>query len=432
MVSILVEQIFFAAIEGADPGRCVDAHAEALRRHYLEGGFTRLLVTGFGKASFPMAEAMESSLGGLIDSGVVVTKYGHGTADRLSKIRLLEAGHPLPDENSVRGADEIIRLIASADARTLVVTLISGGGSALCVAPAAGITLADKQRTTELLLRSGADINELNCVRKHLSRIKGGRLAELLAPATTTALILSDVVGDKLDVIASGPTAPDQTTYSEALAVLEHYRLPRSVPQSVVNLLRKGEAGKIPETPKADNPIFDRVENILIGSLSLSLAAARKAAERMGLRTEIISTEIKGEASISGQWLARKAVTVRASRREQLPVCLLAGGETTVTVTGAGKGGRNMELALAFAMEIEGMEGITLLSAGTDGSDGPTDAAGAIVDGETVTLSRSKGLDPVLFLRANDSYTFFEECGGLFVTGPTGTNVMDIQIILLN
>ena len=428
----VAEQLYFAAIGGADPAAGVAARADELRARYLKEGFNRLLVCGFGKAATAMAETLEQSLGDLIDSGFVVTKYGHGSQGKLKKVRLMEAGHPLPDANGVRGAEEVIRLARSADARTLVVALISGGGSALCVAPAAGITLADKQRTTDLLLRAGADIGELNCVRKHLSRIKGGRLAELLYPATTVALLLSDVIGDRLDVIASGPTAPDRTTFADALTVLENFRLLRTVPRPVVELLSRGKAGEMPETPKEGHPVFRTVANTVIGSLPMALAAAGKAAQQqLGLKTEILSAQMAGEAREAGRWLAHKAIAVRATRQDQLPLCLLAGGETTVTVTGTGRGGRNMELALAFAMEIEGSHGITLLSAGTDGNDGPTDAAGALVDGTTIPLARNRGLDPAACLRDNDSYTFFEKSGDLFMTGPTGTNVMDIQIILL-
>ncbi|RQW76834.1 MAG: glycerate kinase [Geobacter sp.] len=427
----VAEQLYFAAVGGADPAAAVAAHTDELRARYQKEGFHRLLVCGFGKAAILMAEALERALGDLIDSGFIITKYGHGPSANLEKIRLMEAGHPIPDANGVRGAEEVIRLTRSADARTLLVALISGGGSALCVAPAAGIALADKQRTTDLLLRAGADIGELNCVRKHLSCIKGGRLAELLYPATAVALLLSDVIGDRLDVIASGPTAPDRTTFADALAVLKNYRLLRAAPRSVVELLTRGKAGEIPETPKEGNPVFHSVTNIIIGSLPTALAAAEKAADRVGLKTEILSAQMAGEAREAGRWLAHKAIAVRATCKDQLPLCLLAGGETTVTVAGAGKGGRNTELALAFAMEIEGCGGITLLSAGTDGGDGPTDAAGALVDGSTIPLARNLGLDPATFLRDNDSYSFFEKSGGLFKTGPTGTNVMDIQIIIL-
>jgi glycerate 2-kinase len=430
-VKTLAKEIYFAAIAGADPGTGVAAQIDELRARFQDGGFSRLLVAGFGKAAVPMAETLEKSLGPLIDGGCVITKYGHGSPQRLARLSLLEAGHPLPDGNSMRGAEEIIRLARGAEARTLVVLLLSGGGSALCVAPAAGITLGDKLRTTDLLLRAGADIGELNCVRKHLSRIKGGRLAELLHPAAVVSLILSDVIGDRLDVIASGPVAPDYSTFGEAIAVLEKYRLLTAVPRPVAEHLRRGAAGGIDETPKAGNPIFHRVENIIVGSLPLALAEAGNAAARNGFRVELLSAEVTGEAREAGKWLAHKAIEARTSRRGELPLCLLAGGETTVSVRGAGKGGRNMELALAFALATEEMPGITLLSAGTDGNDGPTDAAGALVDGTTIPAARRLGLDPDAFLRENDSYTFFSKCGGLFLTGPTGTNVMDLQIVLL-
>jgi hydroxypyruvate reductase/glycerate 2-kinase len=314
----------------------------------------------------------------------------------------------------------------------LIVTLISGGGSALLVAPQDGISLADKQRTTSLLLNAGADIGELNTVRKHLSRVKGGRLAEAAFPATVVSLILSDVIGDRLDVIASGPTAADPTTFGEALGILERYRLSEEVPPPAMELLRRGNRGDSPETPKAGSPFLDRVENIIVGSNRQALEAAARAALELGFTVEILSAELSGEAREVGRQLAHQALTAARSKNGNAGLCLLSGGETTVTVRGQGKGGRNMELALAFAIEIEGQPGITLLSAGTDGTDGPTDAAGAIVDGKTVARAREKGLDPREYLDNNDSYTFFKTCGGLFITGATGTNVMDLQIVLID
>jgi glycerate-2-kinase len=313
----------------------------------------------------------------------------------------------------------------------LIVTLISGGGSALLVAPQDGISLADKQRTTSLLLNAGVDIGELNTVRKHLSRVKGGRLAEAAFPATVVSLILSDVIGDRLDVIASGPTAADPTTFGEALGIFERYRLSEAVPPPVMELLRRGDRGDIPETPKAGSLFLDRIENIIVGSNRQALEAAARSARELGFTVEILSAELTGEAREVGRQLARQALAAASSKAGNAGHCLLAGGETTVTVRGQGKGGRNMELALAFAIEIEGLPGITLLSAGTDGTDGPTEAAGAIVDGGTVARAREKGLDPREYLDNNDSYTFFKTCGGLLVTGATGTNVMDLQIVLI-
>jgi len=428
---IISDHIFHAALREAAPGEAVRGEIQRIRALYRDGGFHRLVTVGFGKAAPVMAAALAESLGDLVDAGLIITKYGHALTSVSGKIQVFEAGHPVPDSNGLRATEELIRLVRTADERTLIVTLISGGGSALLVSPQDGISLADKQRTTSLLLNAGADIGELNTVRKHLSRVKGGRLAEAAYPATVVSLILSDVIGDRLDVIASGPTAADPTTYGEALGILERYRLSEQVPPPVMDLLRRGDRGDLPETPKAGSPLFDRVENIIVGSNRQALEAAARSAREHGFTVEILSVELAGEAREVGRQLARRALTAAGRKSGNAGLCLLAGGETTVTVRGQGKGGRNMELALAFAIEIEGQPGITLLSAGTDGTDGPTDAAGAIVDGETVVSARQKGLDPREYLDNNDSYNFFKTCGGLLITGATGTNVMDIQILVL-
>jgi glycerate 2-kinase len=311
------------------------------------------------------------------------------------------------------------------------VVLISGGGSALLVAPAEGLTLADKQETTSLLLRAGADIQELNTVRKHLSRVKGGQLAGFLSPAPSLSLILSDVLGDRLDVIASGPTTPDSSTYAEAVAIIETYRLTETIPPSVLSHLLQGAAGAVPETPKEVNNVFASLETVIIANLDSALEAARRKAEQMRLQTILLPEPVIGVAREAGRILARRALALKAAQRNGPPVCLISGGETTVLVRGNGRGGRNMELALAFAQEIEGINGITLLSAGTDGNDGPTDAAGAVVDGSTTIRGRQAGTDPDQALHDNDSWNFFQRAGGLFITGPTGTNVMDLQLIFI-
>jgi len=438
-------EIFYASLKSVDPYISVKRDAGEIRSAFTNGNFNRLLVAGFGKAACPMAKAIEDGLGDIIDKGIVITKYGHcesgksevGGSGALqyaptdSKIKVFEARHPVPDENGVTGTDEIIKLLKSADENTLVVCLISGGGSALLVSPCEGIALKEKQEITQMLLRAGADINDLNCVRKHISKVKGGRLAKIAYPASIMSLVLSDVIGDKFDVIASGPMSPDTTTYTDALKVLEKYGLIDQAPKILIEVLRKGAKGLIPETPKEGDKIFNNVENIIIGSNRIAIDAAKNRAEESGFHTEIISSELAGEARGVGKWLAEE-VRKRGSaevRKNKKPLCLISGGETTVTVKGSGIGGRNMELALAFAMEIEGIDGVTLLSAGTDGTDGPTDAAGAIVDGETVKKARAAGLDPVDYLTNNDSYNFFRKIDGLFITGPTGTNVMDLQIL---
>jgi glycerate-2-kinase len=418
------KEIFFSALEAVAPYPAVKSEAEKIRSLYKSGEFRRLLVVGAGKASSEMARAVEDSLGDLIEAGIVITKYGHIKGRGDSKIKIFEAGHPVPDENGVRATEETVRLLKEAAEDTLVVCLLSGGGSSLLVSPSEGITLAEKQAITKALLNAGADINELNAVRKHISRVKGGRLAKTAYPARIISLIVSDVIGDRLDVIASGPTVADSTTYKDAMDVIEKYSI--DAPRSVLDVIEKGIKGLIPESPKQEDEAFDMVENLIICSNRKALMRAEQKGEELGFQSEIISDALSGEAREVGRWLAAQAVS-----RKQRPLCLISGGETTVTVKGKGKGGRNMELALSFAMEIEGKEGITLLQAGTDGTDGPTDAAGAVVDGNTIQKARALGLNPEDYLKNNDSYNFFKATGELFITGPTATNVMDIGIILL-
>jgi glycerate 2-kinase len=427
----IVADIFLAALSSVDPYGLVHEHTDELRVLFQRGGYERLIAAGFGKASCPMAKALEDSLSDIVDTALVITKYGHCGGYVFEKVRVNEAGHPLPDESGVKATREIVDVLKSADEHTLVVCLISGGGSALLVSPYESLTLAHKQQVTGLLLRAGADIYELNTVRKHISAVKGGRLAEIAYPAGVISLIVSDVMGDRLDVIASGPTAPDDTTYEGSLRIVEKYGLAEKVPSQVLDVLSKGRDGLIPETPNGKSPVFERVENLIIGSNVKALNAAMAKGGSLGFQVEILSSNISGEAREVGRALAGKAINVKKDRRPGGRYCIISGGETTVTVTGSGLGGRNTELALSFAMEIEGMEGVTLLSAGTDGTDGPTDAAGAIVDGKTAGRARAAGLDPREYLDNNDSYNFFRKIDGLYITGPTGTNVMDIQIVVI-
>jgi glycerate 2-kinase len=422
--------MFYASLQAVDPYKSTSLYTDKIRSIFQSGQYKRLMVIGFGKASCPMAKSIEDQLFDLTDSGIVITKYGHCQPPyKPKKIRIFEAGHPVPDENGLIATEAIINLLKGVDKNILLICLISGGGSALFVSPYEGITLNEKQKVTELLLKAGANISELNTVRKHISKVKGGRLAETAYPAKIISLILSDVIGDKLDVIASGPTAPDKMKYNEALKVIEKYELIALTPKSVLETLHKGAKGIIPETPKEGDKAFRNVENIIIGSNRKALEAAKTTAEKLGFHAEILSSEISGEAREVGRRLAKKAI--EAKGKGQKAKCLISGGETTVTVKGSGLGGRNIELALSFAMEIEGIDGITLLSAGTDGTDGPTDAAGAIVDGETIKKAKAAGLNPEEYLKNNDSYNFFKKIDSLFVTGPTGTNVMDIQIMVV-
>lgn len=401
--------------------------------------FTRVIVIGAGKGTALMAHAVEEILGKRIDEGTIIVKYGYRWP--LEKVRQVEAGHPIPDQAGVEATEEIVRMVEKADAKTLVICLLSGGGSSLLVSPAFGLTLEDKKVATDILLRHGATINEMNTVRKHLSRVKGGRLAQIANPAEVLTLVLSDVIGNELDVIASGPTVPDSSTFTDALKIvikmMEKDKKGARFPQKVIDFLWDGVKGKEMETPKEGDDLFKHTANVIIGSLEHALTAAKDRASEMGFDARVITDKLQGEAREAAKYLVEKAKEVKLEKSDGKPVCLISGGETTVTVKGTGVGGRNQELALAFALEIEGVEGITMLSAGTDGTDGPTDAAGAVVDGETAISARKSGLDPVAYLENNDSYNFFKRFDAIsggnahLVTGPTGTNVMDMQIVVV-
>ena len=440
-MSVIKQQlvdIFNSALSAADPYNAVkrairieDGQLLAGEKAYDLRNYERVLAVGAGKGTALMAQAVEDILGDRIDDGVIIVKYGHTRP--LNRIREIEASHPLPDEAGVKGTEEIIETLKDSDGKTLVIWLLSGGGSALLVSPAEGISLKDKQMTTDILLKAGTSIDELNAVRKHLSRVKGGRLASIAYPATVITLILSDVIGDRLDVIASGPTVPDRSTFMDTVKVIEKYNLVKKLPNNVLSMLLDGIAGKLPDTPKAGEDCFKKGSPVIVGSIRQAINAARNAANKLGFDTEIVTDKLQGEAREAAVYLADLAKMVRSSRKGGKPMCLLSGGETTVNVKGSGKGGRNQEFALAFALEIEGVDGITLLSAGTDGTDGPTDATGAIVDGETIHFARKLGVDPEKYLENNDSYNFFKKIdeGHHLITGPTGTNVMDVQIIMV-
>lgn len=435
-----LRRVFLAAVAAVEPRAAVrrllgveDGRLVAGEHVTDLAGIERILVIGAGKAGAGMAAAVEDVLGERVGGGLVVVKGGDLGA--CSRVDLVEAGHPLPDARGERAAARILGLARAADARTVVVCLLSGGASALLVAPAPGLTLEDKVATTRLLLASGADIAEVNTVRKHLSAVKGGRLAAAAAPAAVVSIVISDVVADRLDVIASGPTFPDGSTFEQAREVLGRRALLHRVPAAVRTHLERGALGLIPETPKPQDPLFGRVSHCLAGSNRIALEAAAASAGSLGWDTTVLSGEVQGEAREVARRLAGEARLLANQAGGAATRCLLSGGETTVTVTGRGTGGRNQELALAFALAVEGVPGVTLLSAGTDGIDGPTDVAGAIVDGETAAAARRAGLDPEAALRENDSHGFFAELGRrsgvspLLVTGPTGTNVMDLQIV---
>ncbi|HET8626559.1 MAG TPA: DUF4147 domain-containing protein [Thermomicrobiales bacterium] len=389
----------------------------------------RLFVVAFGKAAAAMAAEAEAILGDRIAAGVAITKYGNAEPTRTVEVR--EAGHPTPDEAGRRAAQEVSDLLAGTTPDDVVLCLISGGGSALLTAPAEGIGLDDLRATTDALLAAGATINELNAVRKHLETLKGGGLAAAAAPARVVALAVSDVLGDPLDVIASGPTVGDTSTYDDAWGVIERYHLAEKVPASVAARLRAGRRDEAPETPRPDDPLFRRVRTLVVANLRMAAEGAARRARDLGYDVAFLDLAIEGEAREVGQRLAARAREARdeagGGRR-----CLIGGGETTVTVRGDGLGGRNTEVALAAALALDGVDGVALASLASDGDDGSTKSAGAVATGETVARGRARGLDAADSLARNDSARYFERAGGLLVTGPTQTNVADLYVILLD
>jgi glycerate 2-kinase len=422
-------QLVEAALAAVEPAAAVRRHlhrdGEVLvvdQRRYPLTGRGRVFLIAAGKAAVPMTAAVAEILGPALDRGVVVTKYGHaGPAGGLPPaVEVIEAGHPVPDENGVRGARAAADLAREAGEDDLVLFLISGGGSALLTLPVPGVDLAQYRALTEALLRSGATIDELNTVRKHLSQVKGGQLARLAAPATLVTLALSDVVGDPLPVIASGPTVADPTTVDDARQVVARHGLDLVEPT------------QLRETPKAGDPALAGGYHVLIGSNRLAAEAAAARARELGYRTLLLTTYVEGEAREAGRVAAALAKGVWADGDPlPPPACLIWGGETTVTVRGDGRGGRNQELALAAAIALDGWPGVTLLALATDGGDGPTDAAGAVVTGETAAAARRLGLDPRAALARNDSYPLLAALGAHVRTGPTGTNVNDLLFILV-
>jgi hydroxypyruvate reductase len=433
-----LEDIFTAGVKAVDPERAVQKYVRRQGNQlfvgdcsYILDTYRRIFLIGAGKGTAPMAKALEDILGERLTKGLIIVKYGHGIP--LEKTQILEAAHPIPDDAGLRATEELLKLAQECTKEDLILCAFSGGGSALLPAPLFPITLDQKQATTRLLLACGATIDEINAIRKHLSRSKGGWLAKEAYPATIVSLLLSDVIGDRLDVIASGPTVPDESTYSDCIKIIDRYKLSDRLPKSVTDYFIKGAAGSLPETPKAGDPVFSHVQNLIVGNNRESLLAAQERALSLGYNTIVLSSQIEGEAREVAQVFGAIGKEIsQANLPISPPACIIAGGETTVTIQGRGKGGRSQELALACAIAIDGWGGISLLSAGTDGTDGPTDAAGAIVNGTTCKRARQTNLYPRDFLLANDSYTFFESLGGLLKTGPTRTNVMDIICMLVD
>lgn len=438
----IAKTIFLKSISSVDPYRRLKEYLRVDRnRLVIRGGknekifnlnnFEKIYLLGTGKASSSMAQAIEECLGNRITKGLITTKYGHSLPLKFTEV--IEAGHPLPDAKGLEGAQKMRELLRKSGPKDLILFLVSGGGSALLTLPVDGITLEEKQELTQLLLGCGAEIKEINILRKHLSQIKGGWVARWAYPSTLITFVLSDVVGDPLDIIASGPTVPDPSTFEEAWEILEQYDLTEKVPSSIKSHLLLGKEKKVEETPKPGEKWFEKVFNLIIGSNILALQEAYREARKFGFHPLILSSSMVGETREVARFhgaIAREIVSTNHPIPK--PACVLSGGETTVTLQGSGLGGRNQEFCLVGAFEIEGLEKVVLLSGGTDGTDGPTDAAGAISDHNTLLRARKMGLDPKAYLINNDSYHFFEKLGDLLITGPTRTNVMDVRILLVD
>jgi len=435
---ILIELVN-KAIESADPSSKmrsrvrIDGERLKIGTHEFDlSEVGKIIVVGGGKASGNMAEVLEEIFGNRVTGGVVNVPEGMGSVYQTRKIRLVEAGHPLPTGSGVKGAEEMIDLVSGLEPQDLVVCLLSGGGSALITLPAKGISLDELRETTQLLLKSGAMIQEVNAIRKHLSRIKGGQLAKAAHPAKVITLLISDVVGDRLDTIASGPTYPDPMTFSDALAVIEKYGLTKKVPKNILNHLKKGAEEKVPETPKPEEKYFLNTSYEIIASNADAIRAAMEVGKSHGFNVSTLTTTMQGEAREVGAHLATVAKgVIETSEPASRPALLISGGETTVTIKGDGIGGRNQELVLSAAIGISGLRNATVASFSTDGVDGPTDAAGAVADSFTLERAKHLKLDPELHLERNDSYSFFKGIGDLLITGPTRTNVMDLTCLIL-
>ncbi|MGI6321744.1 MAG: glycerate kinase type-2 family protein [Bacteroidales bacterium] len=430
------KEIFLAGVEIVKPDILIP-HFVSLENDVLKienhrfqlAEIRNIYLTGAGKASALMAKAIENILGSRISSGHIVTKYGHAVP--LKYAFVTEAGHPVPDENGVKGTESILSIVNKASKNDLVICVISGGGSALLTDIPDGCTLNDLKILTDLLLKSGANINEMNCIRKHLSKVKGGMLSSAAYPARVVSLILSDVIGDPLDVIASGPTAPDPTTFKDALDIIEKYGIKDKIPAGITKILNEGLNKIRKETLKESDEAFKLTTNLIIGNNRLALKKAREKAEALGYTTKIITDSLHSDVEDVADYIFSKLIKYR-NEKPGKKSCLLFGGEPTIKITGDGLGGRNQHLALLMAQKINGINGVVFLSGGTDGTDGPTDAAGAIAEPETLKRSEALGLDINKYISDCDSYNFFRQEGGLIKTGPTQTNVMDLIMVLIN
>jgi len=439
MADPLLIGLFDAAVRAARGEDLLIASSEAglsAWRYFGPGGSVevplpqpgrgRILVTGAGKAAASLARGLEAVLGDRIDSGVVLVKHGHSQA--LRRIAVLEGGHPVPDAAGLAGTQQIVQTVEAASENDTMFFVLTGGASALLIAPAPGLSFVDVQAASRLLVNGGAQIDEINAVRKHLSAVTGGRLRQRARCAAFCTLAISDVIGDAPAAIGSGPTVADPSTFQQCVAIVERYGLRSALPRAVVEHLERGVAGRVAETPKESSGIFRDSHYRIVASNRISIDAAARAARERGCKVEILTTEMQGHTHDAARRFAAALREAARSRSNDSPIVLLAGGETTLAVEGTGRGGRNQEFALVAALDLQGLDNVRLLSAGTDGTDGPTDAAGGFVDGSTVERARARGLDAEDVLRRQDSYTLLRALGDLHVTGPTGTNVMDLAI----
>ena len=432
----IAEKIFLSGVEHVLPDRLIrnqlkvidnTLYISDLRLSLVD--FKHIFVIGAGKASALMAKEIEYILGDKITKGHIVVKYGH--ACELKIIKITEAAHPTPDMNGILATNEILKIANQAKKNDLVICLISGGASSLLVDLPEELTLEDLINTNLLLLKSGADIKEINAVRKHLSKLKGGQLAKATYPAKLVSLILSDVIGDPIDIIASGPTSPDLSTFEDAMFILDKYSLLKDIPLSITNYLQKGMINLVPETPKVEDSIFSNTTNLIIGSNKIALEAAKIKAVELGFNTFILTSELNGDLITVADYILDSANKIRVDSHILKPVCLLFGGEPTIKVTGKGLGGRNQHLALYCATKLIELENITILCAGTDGNDGPTDAAGAVVDNHTISWALLNNIVSQNYLDDTNSYNFFKQTGEHVITGATMTNVMDIIVVII-
>ena len=432
----LAIDIFLAGVESSKPINLINQFV-SINQNVLQIGESALdlsvlqniYIVGAGKASAAMAQAVESILGSRITGGHIITKYNHSVP--LKYITITEAGHPVPDENGTKGTIQLMSIVNKAEIDDLVICLISGGGSALLADVPEGCTLEDLKAVNNILLKSGASIAEINCIRKHLSNVKGGLLAKAASPALVVSLIISDVIGDPLDVIASGPTVPDSSTFSDAISIIRNYKIKDEIPERIYKILIEGFDRKRQETLKESDEILFRTKNIIVGNNILAPNIAKEKAESFGYESQIITNKLNGDVVDVAKYIVEVANRIKEKKNDK-KTCLLFAGEPVVKVKGNGLGGRNQHLALITSKLLKDLPGITILSAGTDGTDGPTDATGAVADSLTSANAINLNLDIEEYIKDFDSYNFFKKVGGLIITGPTQTNVMDLMVVLID